>query len=167
MPHQENHRSKGRRAARVLDLSREEHDARDDRPAFGSDDWMLEQQIRSEKEAKAWRLLRQDLRATPLAAGGAGAPIDYNHTGSAALKALVRFGLATFGAHVAWLVAVASQLGQFEIWLAMASGFVITLALSMFGSARGLVHLLAQAAGWMIVAAVALSSVWLAFQFLS
>jgi len=156
-----NHRAKGRSAALVLDLSGRKYVAGDDQPAFGSDDWMLEQQLRSEKEAKAWRRLREDLRAAPLAAGRA------NHGGSAMLKALVRFGLATFGAHVAWLAAIASQAGQFEVWLAMAAGFVVTLALSMFGAARGIVHLLAQAAGWMIVAAVALSGVWLAFQFLN
>jgi hypothetical protein len=156
------HRAKGRRAALVLDLSGRKYVAGEDRPAvFGSDDWMLEQQLRSEKEAKAWRRLREDLRATPLAASRA------NHGGSATLKALVRFGLATLGAHFAWLMAVATQVGQFELWLAMAAGFVITLALSMFGAARGIVHLLAQAAGWMIVAAVALSGVWLAFQFLN
>lgn len=166
MLHELNYRTKSRRPPRVLDLSGRNNDAPHDRPAFGSDDWMLEQQVRSEKDAKAWRLLRQDLRAAPLAAAHANASIDHNRSGSATLKALVRFGLATFGAHFASLVAVASQLGQFEIWLAMAAGFVITLALSMFGYARGFVQLLAQAAGWMIMSAVAMSGVWLAFKFL-
>jgi hypothetical protein len=167
MPHEVSYRPKSRSAARVVDLSGRDYDAQDERPAFGSDDWMLEQQSRSEQDAKAWRLLRQDLRATPLAAGSsANAPIDFNHTGSTTLKALVRFGLATFGAHVAWIVAVATQLGQFEIWLAMAAGFVITLALSMFGYARGLVNILAEAARWTLVSAVALSALWLAFQLL-
>jgi hypothetical protein len=167
MLHEVSYRPKSRRASRVVDLSGRDYDAPDERPAFASDDWMLEQQSRSERDAKAWRLLREDLRATPHAAGSsANAPIDYNNTGSATLKALVRFGLATFGAHVAWLVAVAFQLGQFEIWLAMAAGFVITLALSMFGYARGLVNMLAEAARWILVSAVALSALWLAFQLL-
>jgi hypothetical protein len=161
-----NHRPKGRHAARVLDPSGRQFAAQGEKPAFGSDDWMLEQQIRSEKEAKAWRLLREDLRATPVVAGRVNAPIDYNHSGSVTLKALVRFGLAALGAYIASLAAVAAQAGQFEIWLAMTAGFVITLALSMFSSARGFVHLLAQAAGWMAFAAVAVSGVWLAFQFL-
>ena len=167
MPYQVSIPSRNRHVSRVLRRPARALGASNDQPAFGSDNWMLEQQIRSEKEAKAWRLLREDLRATPLAAGRANPLIDYDHTGSATLKALVRFGLATFGAHLAWLMAVVTQVGQFELWLAMAAGFVITLALSMFGAARGFVHLLAQAAGWMIVAAVALSGGWLAFQFLS
>ena len=165
MLHEVNYRPKSRRPSRVVDLSGRDYGAPHDRPAFGSDDWMSEQQVRSEQEAEHWRMLRRDLRATPRAAPRGNAPIDYNRSASATFKALVRFGLATFGAHVAWLVAVAAQLGQFEIWLAMATGFVVTLALSMFGYARGLVHLLAEAARWMLVSAVAMSGLWLAFQF--
>lgn len=166
MSHEINHRSKSRRASRVRRLSEGDLGASSDQPAFGSDNWMQVQQIRCEREAAAWRLLREDLRANSLAADGAKPPIDYDHRGSATLTALVRFGLATLGAHLAGLMAVAGQVGQFELWLAMTAGFVITLALSMFSAARGFVHLLAQAAGWMIVAGVSLSGMWLAFQFL-
>jgi hypothetical protein len=162
MPHEVNYRPKSRRASRMADIYGRDYGAPHESPDFGSDNGKSEQQVRSEPEAETWPVLRRNLRETP----HVNTPIDYNNTGSATLKALVRFGLATFGAHVAWLVAVAFQLGQFEIWLAMAAGFVITLALSMFGYARGLVNMLAEAARWILVSAVALSALWLAFQLL-
>jgi hypothetical protein len=142
MPHDVNYRPKTRRASRVVDLSGRDYGALDERPALGREDGTSEQ-VRS-----------------------VSAPIDYNSSGSATLKALVRFGLATLGANVAWFVAVAFRLGEFEIWLAMAAGFITTLALSMFGYARGVVHLLSEVARWLLVSAVALSGLWLAFQFL-
>jgi len=135
-------------------------------PALGSDEWMLKQQWRAETEAQTWRELREESLSSQSLTRPAKGRMDYHHTGSTTLKALVRFGLATFGAHVAWLSAIAFQLGQFEVWLAMVAGFTITLSLSMFGAARWLVHLLAQAAGWMVFAAAAMSGAWLAFQFL-
>ncbi len=128
---------------------------------------MLKQERRAETEAQTWRDLREESLFSRTLTHPAKPTMDYHHSGSATLKALVRFGLATLGAHAAWLIAVAAQLGQFEVWLAMAAGFMITLALSMLGVSRWLVHLLAQAAGWMVFAVVALSGAWLAFQFLS
>ena len=162
MLHEVNHRPKRRRASRVADLSGRDYGASHERPDFGGEDGKTEQQARSERKVETWPVLGRNSRAAP----HINATIDYDSNGSATLKALVRFGLATFGAHAAWLGAAAFQLGQFEIWLAMAAGFIITLALSMFGYARGLVHLLSEAARWLLVSAVVVSGLWLAFQFL-
>lgn len=137
------------------------------RSAMGRDAWMLKQQLRAESEAQRWRQLREESVFPPFLIHPAQKAMDHHRSGSATLKALVRFGLATLGAHAAGLTAAAAQLGQFEVWLAMVAGFVMTLALSMFGAARGFVHLLSQAMGWTIVAAVGASSLWLAFQFFS
>ena len=162
MLHEVNHRPKRRRASRVADLSGRDYGASHERPDFGSEDGKTEQQARNERKVETWPVLGRNSRAAP----HINAPIDYDSNGSATLKALVRFGLATFGAHVAWLGATAFQLGQFEIWLAMAAGFVVTLALSMFGYAREFVRLLAEVARWILVLTVALSALWLAFQLL-
>jgi hypothetical protein len=138
------------------------------RPALASDEWMLERQIRAEMEAEAWRRLRADLAApapeviAPRAP--AQPPLDYHGASSAILKALVRFMLAAFGAYLGWLAAKDSQLGEFEIWLATGSTFVITLALSMLGGARGFVHMLAETARWAIMVALALGVLWMMFQ---
>ena len=142
------------------------------RPALASDDWMLEQQVRAEMEAEAWRRLRADLSTlTPqVAATPAPQPViiedefDHHEEGSTVLKALVRFVLAAFCAYLAYIAAVDSQLGEFEIWLAIAATFSITLALSMFGFAREFVHMLAETARWLIIGAAALGGVWILFQ---
>lgn len=138
------------------------------RPVLASDEWMLERQIRAEMEAEAWRRLRADLAAPvpELAAPPppAAEPLDYHSASSAILKALVRFLLAAFAAYVGWLAARDSQLGAFEVWLATGSTFVITLALSMLGAARGFVHMLAETARWAIIAALGLGVLWMMFQ---
>jgi hypothetical protein len=136
------------------------------RPALASEDWMLEQQVRAEMEAQAWRTLREQMAAPPPlpAVVVAEAPPDRHSSGSTILKALVRFILAVFGAYLGWLAAVDSQLGEFEIWLATGSGFVIMLALSMFGVARDFVHMLAETARWTIICGVALGALWMMFQ---
>jgi hypothetical protein len=139
------------------------------RPALASDDWMLEQQVRAEMEAEAWRRLRADL-ATPapapvaIPAAPAAEAIDHHTAGSLILKALVRFALAAFGAYLCWLAAIDSQLGSFEALLAAGAGFAITLALSMFGYAREFVHMLAETARWAIICALALGAAWMLFQ---
>jgi hypothetical protein len=136
------------------------------RPALASDAWMLEQQVRAEMEAQAWRRLREDLATPPPvpAAPAADQPLDYHRASSAMLKALVRFALAAFGAYLGWLAAVDSRLGEFESWLAASAGFAITLALSMFGYARDFVHMLAETMRWAIVCALALGALWMMFQ---
>lgn len=145
------------------------------RPAFASQDWMLEQQLRAEMEAEAWRRMRHDLvLAEPLPAAPpqpqaipAPAPTparDPHRTGSAILKALVRFMLAAVGAYLAYLAAIDSQLGEFEVWLATGAGFLVTLSLSMFGVARDFVHMLAETARWMIILAVGLGALWVFVQ---
>lgn len=134
-------------------------------PVLASDAWMLEQQIRAEMEAEAWRRLREDMAAPPaLPAPSEADVVDHHCAGSVILKALVRFALAMFGAYLCWLAAVDAQIGEFEIWLATASGFAVTLALSMFGYARELVHVLAETARWVLIAALAVGAVWMIFQ---
>ena len=108
------------------------------RPAFASDDWMLEQQLRAEIEAEAWRRLRQELAVpepAPQAVGPAAQP-DIHQSGSGVLKGLVRFMLAAFGGYLAFLAAVDSGLGEIEIWLAVGAAFLVTLSLSMLGAAE-------------------------------
>jgi len=135
------------------------------RPALASDAWMLEQQIRAEMEAAAWRRLRESLAAPPEPAQPADeAPFDHHRAGSAVLKALVRVMLGAFGGYLGWLAAVDARLGEFEIWLATGAGFLLALSLSMFGYAREFVHVLAETARWAIISAVALGAVWLMFQ---
>lgn len=138
------------------------------RPAFASEDWMLEQQMRAEMEAEAWRRLREQL-APPQPLPAPAAPErpdtpDFHRSGSAMLKALVRFGLAAFFAYLAYLAAVDGGLGEFEIWLAIGATFVATLALSMFGPMRGLVLVLAETMRWVIIATAGLGAVWLMLQ---
>jgi hypothetical protein len=136
------------------------------RPAFASQDWMLEQQMRAEMEAEAWRRLRYELappEPLPPPEATAQQP-DYHRSGSIILKALVRFALAAFGAYLAWLAAMDARLGEFEIWLAVGAAFVATLALSLLGPARGFVHLLAETARWAIIVGVALGALWLLVQ---
>jgi hypothetical protein len=135
------------------------------RPAFGSDDWMLEQQIRAELEAEGWRRLRRDLAIPEPAAIPAHAPsaADPHRSGSTILKALVRFMLAAFSGYLAFLAAVDSHLGEVEIWLAVGSAFIIALALSMFGAARDFVHMLAETMRWVLMIAAGVGLTWLAF----
>jgi len=140
------------------------------RPTFASDDWMLEQQMRAEIEAEAWRRLRLELTAPPpVAVAPAPEPAaltapDYHHTGSTILKALVRFALAGFVAYLAWLAAADSGLGEFEAWLAVGGAFIVTLALSLLGPARGFVHLLSEIARWALIAGAALGALWFLLQ---
>jgi hypothetical protein len=139
------------------------------RHAFASDDWMLEQQMRAELEAEAWRRLRQQIAApgpviTPEPASVRpveAASIDIHKTGSLVLKAIVRFALAASGAYIAWLAAVDGGLGEFETWLALAAGFLVTLSLSMLAPARAFVHMLAEALRWGLLAAAGIGAVWL------
>ena len=137
------------------------------RPAFASDDWMLEQQLRAEMEAEAWRRLRSEL-AVPQAlpapeAASAPAEIDHHRSGSTILKALVRFILASLAAYLAWLAGVDARLGEFDIWMATGSTFAVVLALSMFGAARGFVHAAAETVRWMLLIALGFGATWLAF----
>jgi hypothetical protein len=136
------------------------------RPAIASDDWMLEQQLRAEMEAEAWRRLRYELAPpAPVLTAPANVPaeVDHHHSGSTILKALVRFVLAAFVGYLAWLASVDSQLGEIEIWMAVGASFAVTLALSMFGFAREFVHFAAETMRWMLIAAAGVGATWLAF----
>ena len=143
------------------------------RPAFASQDWMLEQQLRAEMEAEAWRRLRE------LSAGGAIPPDaimtathdprhdaghDYHNTGSILLKAVVRFALASLAAYVGWIAAVDAQLAAFDVWLSVFGVFVAALAVTLVGPARGLVHMLAETIRWVLIIAAALGGLWLLVQ---
>lgn len=142
-------------------------------PAFATDDWMLEQQMRAELEAEAWRRLREQAvrPVAPIAPPPVTAPADappashpIHRTGSAILKALVRFALAAAFAYLAFVAAIDSQLGEFEAWLAVGATFVATLALSMFSPLRDAVHMLAETARWVLIVALALGGLWMFVQ---
>lgn len=137
------------------------------RPNFASDDWMLEQQLRAEMEAEAWRRLRQEV-AIPEAAAAPPQPANVNRyqSGSVILKALVRFMLAALGGYLAYLAGVDSGLGEFEVWLAVGAAFLVTLALSMFGAARDFVHTLAEGMRWILILSAGVAAVWFAFNWL-
>lgn len=143
------------------------------RPAFATDDWMLEQQLRAEVEAEGWRSLRAKLAEPqalpppqPVAAPTTAAPadfVDHHSAGSTILKALVRFMMASFAGYLAYLAAVDSRLGEFEIWLAVGSSFVVALALSMFGGVREFVHMAAETMRWVLLIGIGLGATYLAF----
>jgi hypothetical protein len=141
------------------------------KPPFLTDDWMLEQQVRAELEAQAWRRMREE-RAAPAPALAAvpaavAAPMpEPRARGSAILKALVRFTMGAAAGYVAFIAALDSQLGEFEAWLALGAAFIVTLALSMFAPMRRLVHVLAEAARWGLIGATAIGAVWIFTQLL-
>jgi hypothetical protein len=138
------------------------------RPSVATDDWILAQQMRAEIEAEAWRRLREERALLALEAPPTPEPVGRGisaaQAGSAVLKGLVRFVMAAFGAYLAYLAAVDSQLGEFEVWLAVGGAFLTILALSMFGFARGLVHTLAEAARWGLIFAALAGAAWLVFR---
>lgn len=139
-------------------------------PAFATDDWMLEQQVRAELEAEAWRRLREQLSLPPppplpvqpqLAPPPVRDRFDPHRSGSAVLKGLVRFIIAAFGAYLIFIAGADSQLGEFEIWLATGTAFVVILALSAFEPLRGAVHAMAETARWMLIVAFVIGLAWL------
>jgi hypothetical protein len=143
-------------------------------PAFASDDWMFEQQIRAELEAEAWRRLRQQLsvQAPPALPPPAPAPapapaarperaFDPHKTGSAILKGLVRFVIAAFGAYLTFIAGADSQLGEFEVWMAAVSAFVVILALSAFNPLRGMVHAMAETTRWILIVGLLVGLAWI------
>jgi hypothetical protein len=140
------------------------------KPGFASQDWILEQQMRAELEAEAWKRLRHEMAAPPAPvalpppANDAPAPTNYHRTGSTFLKAIVRFALAALGAYLAWIAAVDSQLGEVEVWFAVSAGFLVTLSLSLLSPFRGLVYFLAETARWVIVVAAVLGGLWFLLQ---
>lgn len=141
------------------------------RPAFATDDWMQEQQLRAEAEAEGWRRMRQKFvrpepqpyQPVPADAIAAIVEADPHRTGSVILKAVVRFLLAAFAAYLAWIAGVDARFGEFDIWMATGSTFAIVLALSMFGPARGFVHAAAETMRWVLLIAVGFGATWLAF----
>lgn len=141
------------------------------RPTFASQDWILEQQLRAEMEAEAWRRLREVATVPELLPGAVLTTIaddsqpDYHHTGSAILKALVRFGFAAIAAYVAWIAAIDLGAGEFEAWLIVIGFFVITLALTLLVPA--LVDMLADILGWTLIVAAVLGVLWMLVQVLA
>lgn len=141
------------------------------RPAYATDDWMLEQQLRAEVEAEGWRRMRQKLArpepeaAPPLQTVAIAAAVesDPHRTGSTILKAIVRFMLAAFAAYLAWLAGVDARLGEFDVWMATGSTFAVVLALSMFGAARGFVHAAAETMRWILLIGIGFGATWVAF----
>lgn len=139
-------------------------------PAFASDDWMFEQQVRAELEAEAWRRLRSQLAAPPepalapvlptIAATQPARAHDPHRSGSAILKGLVRFVIAAFGAYLTYIAGADSQLGNFEVWLATGTAFVVLLALSAFEPLRGAVHAMAETARWVLIIGFVMGLAW-------
>lgn len=141
--------------------------ARRTTPAFASDDWMHEQQLRAELEAEAWRRLRHELASPPEAepvVAGPPAHSSPHRSGSAIFKGLVRVGLGAFGAYLAHISAVDSGLGEFEVWLAVMAGFAVALALSMFDPFPRMVHVLAETARWTLIVGVGFAGLWMLLQ---
>lgn len=135
-------------------------------PAFATDDWMFEQQMRAEMEAEAWRRLREQTcqpLPPPVEAPPANAP-NPHRTGSTILKALVRFCMGAAASYLAFIAAIDGQLGEFEAWLAAGAAFVVTLALSMFSPLRGAVHAMAETMRWVLVVALGVGGLWMFFQ---
>ncbi|MBS0386206.1 MAG: hypothetical protein JSS00_12760 [Proteobacteria bacterium] len=140
-------------------------------PPFASDDWMFEQQVRAELEAEAWRRLRTQLAGPPepaplppplptVAATQPPRVRDPHHSGSAALKGLVRFAIAAFGSYLTYIAGMDSQLGNFEVWLATGTAFVVVLAISAFEPLRGAVHAMAETARWVLITGFVAGLVW-------
>lgn len=139
-------------------------------PAFASDAWMLEQQMRAEVEAEGWRRLREELRPIapppqlqpqPSQAVQAKEPFRF---GAAIFKGLVRFGIGAFGGYLGYIAALDGGLGEFEAWLAVLAGFVVSLALTAFGPGRRFVALMADAARWALIIAAGIGAVYLMTQ---
>ena len=135
-------------------------------PAFGSDHWMLEQQLRAEVEAEGWRNLRQHLAHPPVASTAPTAPPPKREWrfGAAMVKGVVRSGIGAAGAYLAYLAAADGGLGEFEIWLAAIAGFIVALSLTAFGVGRDLVHALARMTAWGLVIALCVGAVYLVSQ---
>jgi hypothetical protein len=142
-------------------------------PPFASDDWIFEQQARAELEAEAWRRLRQQVAASPeprslpaplptvTATRPARPAIDPHRSGSAALKGLVRFMIAAIGSYLTYIAGMDSQLGNFEVWLATGTAFVVVLALSAFDPLRGAVHAMAETARWVLIVSFVFGLAWI------
>ncbi|MFT3727089.1 MAG: hypothetical protein QM759_04620 [Terricaulis sp.] len=143
-------------------------------PAFASDDWMFEQQVRAELEAEAWRRLRTQLAAPPPQAALPPAPAlqgappaqaparerDPHRSGSGVLKGVVRFAIAAFCAYLAWIAAADGGLGELEMWFAVCTVFIATLALSALEPARKMVHFLAETTRWVLIFAFVFGVAW-------
>ena len=144
------------------------------RPPFATDDWMFERQMRAELEAEAWRRMRAEFasRGAPiiepsgaaLESESAAPRFDYHRAGSAILKGIVRFALAAFGGYLGFLCAADAGLGEFETWLALAAGFLVTLSFSLLPIARSFVHVLAEGLRWSLVGAAFVCVLWLLYQ---
>src|SRR5262249_29044375 len=86
---------------------------------------------------------------------------DPHRTGSGVLKGLVRFAIAAFCAYLAWIAAMDDGLGDVELWFAVGSVFVATLALSALEPARKMVHFMAETTRWMLIFAFVFGLAWL------
>src|SRR5262249_25413636 len=128
---------------------------------IGSDAWMLEQQLRAEWEAAEWRRIRAETALPPPPQPGRGREKPWYEGGSIILKGLVRFGIGAFGGYLGYIAAANTDAGEFEIWLAVLTGFITLLALSAIAPVREFVALLAEIMRWTIITGVLVGTVWL------
>jgi len=125
---------------------------------------MLEQQMRAEVEAEAWRRLREEVQRPPEPAPPPVSAPDRaenpHRSGSIILKGLVRFALAASVGYLAFIAALDAQTGEFEIWMAVGAAFLLTLAASMFDPLRRFVHFLAETARWVLILGFGIALAW-------
>ena len=68
--------------------------------------------------------------------------------------------IAAFGAYLTYLAGVDSQLGNFEVWLATGTAFVVILAISAFEPLRGAVYVMAETTRWVLIVGFVMGLAW-------
>jgi hypothetical protein len=133
---------------------------------FASDAWLQQQQARAELEAEEWRRLRETLaRPAPEYFDDVEPARPIHEGGSIILKALVRVIIGAFGAYLGFIAAMDSGAGEFEVWLAVAAGFIIALCLTAFGYFRDIVAWVAEAMRWVLISGLAVGLLWMIVRF--
>lgn len=133
--------------------------ANDLKPANASR-WLLEQQMRAELEAEAWRLLREKVDGASSAPGTPALSAPLAPAGSFLTRILVRAALAVGCGYLAWLASVDSGMGEFEALLATGAGIAVSLALSVLEPGRRLVGFIAKTLAWIALTIAGFAGLW-------